>query len=84
MVLFEPLQHSNVCFAQRSATFAGTRIGSNCSGDFNQGSFLVDYTFNRHLDMYAGVSYTTQDGGLNNGFLNDNTWVVATGLRLKW
>jgi len=30
------------------------------------------------------VSFTEQTGGLNNGFLEDNTWVFATGMRLKW
>jgi len=70
--------------AQRSTTFVGTRVGSNCSGDLNQGSFLVDYTFNRHLDLYAGVTFMEQTGGLNSGFLEDNIWEVATGMRLKW
>jgi predicted porin len=70
--------------ALRSTTFVGTRVGSNCSGDLNQGSFLIDYTFNRHLDLYAGVTFMEQTGGLNSGFLEDNIWEVATGLRLKW
>ena len=70
--------------ALTSATFVGKRIGSNCSGDFNQGSFLIDYTLNRHVDLYSGVSFTEQTGGLNSGFLEDNTWVFATGMRLKW
>ena len=70
--------------------YVGNTTGSNCSGDFNQGSFLIDYTFNRHLDLYAGVTFTDQTGGLNggstttSGSLADNTWAVATGLRLKW
>ena len=70
--------------ALTSATFVGKRIGSNCSGDFNQGSFLIDYTLNRHVDLYTGVSFTEQNGGLNSGFLEDNTWVFASGMRLKW
>jgi hypothetical protein len=70
--------------ALRSATFVGTRVGSNCSGDFNQGSFVIDYTFNRHVDLYAGVTFTEQNGGLNSGFLEDNTWAFATGVRVKW
>jgi hypothetical protein len=70
--------------AQRSATFVGTRVGSNCSGDFNQGSFLIDYTVNRHFDIYAGVTFTDQTGGLNSGFLEDNTWAFASGVRIKW
>ncbi|MGB9166541.1 MAG: porin [Rhodomicrobium sp.] len=70
--------------AVNNPNFVGTRVGSNCSGDFNQGSFLIDYTLNRHVDLYSGVSFTEQNGGLNSGFLEDNTWVVATGMRLKW
>ena len=70
--------------ALRSATFIGTRVGSNCSGDFNQGSFLIDYTFNRHLDVYAGVTFTEQSGGLNSGYLQNSDVAFATGLRVKW
>ena len=70
--------------ALTSRTFVGQRIGSNCSGDFNQGSFLIDYTFNRHFDVYAGVSFTEQTGGLNSGFLQDNDTTFATGVRVKW
>ena len=70
--------------AQRSTTFVGTRVGSNCSGDFNQGSFLIDYTFNKHFDVYAGVSFTEQTGGLNSGFLQNNDTTFATGVRVKW
>jgi predicted porin len=70
--------------ALTSATFVGTRVGSNCSGDFNQGSFLIDYTVNRHFDIYAGVTFTDQTGGLNSGFLEDNTWAFASGVRIKW
>jgi predicted porin len=70
--------------AQRSATFVGTRVGSNCSGDYNQGSFLIDYTVNRHFDIYAGVTFDDQTGGLNSGFLADNSWAFASGVRIKW
>ena len=70
--------------AQTSATFVGIRIGSNCSGDYNQGSFLIDYTVNRHFDIYAGVTFDEQTGGLNSGFLSDNSWAFASGVRIKW
>ncbi|MGB9025500.1 MAG: porin, partial [Rhodomicrobium sp.] len=29
---------------------------SNCAGDVNQGSFVVDYAFNKHFDVYAGLT----------------------------
>ena len=70
--------------AQTSSTFVGIRIGSNCSGDFNQGSFLIDYTVNRHFDIYGGVTFADQTGGLNSGFLADNSWAFSSGVRIKW
>jgi hypothetical protein len=81
------LNAENANCAATTAAVSSTalfKVGANCSGDFNQGSFLIDYTFNRHLDVYAGVTFTEQNGGLNNGFLADNTVAVATGLRVKW
>lgn len=63
---------------------SATTVGSNCSGDFNQGSFVIDYTFNRHLDMYGGVTFTEANGGLTSGYLEDNTWAFVTGVRVKW
>ena len=80
---------NETCAGQRNAaltsrTFVGHRVGSNCSGDFNQGSFLIDYTFNKHLDVYAGVSFTELNGGLGSGFLQNNDTAFATGVRIKW
>ncbi len=62
----------------------GKQIAPNCSGDLNQGSFLVDYTFNKHFDVYAGVTYSEISGGLASGFLQSNDATFATGLRLKF
>ncbi len=62
----------------------GRQIGSNCSGDYNQGSFLVDYVFNKYFDVYGGVSYTEIDGGLSSGFLRTDNTTFASGVRLKW
>ena len=62
----------------------GAQIGSNCSGDFNQGSFLIDYAFNKHFDIYAGVSFTEINGGLSSGFLQDNDTTFASGVRVKF
>ncbi|MGO9172450.1 MAG: porin [Rhodomicrobium sp.] len=54
------------------------------AGSSNDGSFVVDYQFNKHFDVYAGVNYSTIDGGLASGYLaNENTSVV-TGARLKF
>ena len=64
--------------------FVGNTAGANCAGDFNQAAFLADYVFNKHFDVYAGVSYTMIDGGLASAFLNDNMVMFATGMRLKF
>ncbi len=57
----------------------------NCAGDTQTVSGLIDYTFNKHFDVYAGVAYSDVSGGLSNGFVGalDNTTVV-TGMRLKF
>ena len=53
-------------------------------------SFLIDYAFNKHFDVYTGVSYSEISGGLaHSSFSNDpyaatdNTTVVS-GMRLKF
>ncbi|MGB8871041.1 MAG: hypothetical protein WCC96_17600, partial [Rhodomicrobium sp.] len=62
----------------------GIQINSNCAGSYNDGSFVADYQFNKHFDVYAGVNYSTLDGGLSSGYLNDSQATVATGLRLRF
>ncbi len=61
-----------------------------CSGTYNEASFLVDYTFTKHFDIYAGIGWSDIKGGLAHSSLNndpyaetDNTTVV-TGMRLKF
>jgi predicted porin len=74
------------CATTTAATSASAkfRVGSNCSADYNQGSFLIDYTVNKHFDVYAGVTFDEQSGGFNNGSLSDNSWAFASGVRVKW
>ena len=61
-----------------------------CAGDINQVSFLIDYAFNKHFDVYTGVSYQAVDGGFadslltNDLFNGDNNTTVVTGLRLNF
>jgi predicted porin len=62
----------------------GIAIPSNCSGNFNMGSFLVDYAFNKHFDVYAGMNYSTVDGGLSSGFLQTDSTLFMTGARLRF
>ncbi len=64
---------------------AGTiQTAANTPGSYNDGSFVIDYRFNRHFDVYAGVNYSALDGGLSSGYLNNNQTTVATGVRLKF
>ncbi|MGO8954106.1 MAG: porin [Rhodomicrobium sp.] len=58
--------------------------GGSCSGDFNQVSFLVDYTFTKHFDVYAGASWSNISGGLSSGYLQNENAGVITGMRLKF
>ncbi|MGO9983597.1 MAG: porin [Rhodomicrobium sp.] len=62
----------------------GETTGAMCSGALNQGSFLVDYQFNKHFDVYSGISYSEAGGGLSSGFLSNNTAVFVTGTRLRF
>ena len=62
----------------------GIKINANCSGGYDEGSFVVDYQFNKHFDVYAGLNYSTLNGGLSSGYLSDNQTTVATGLRLRF
>lgn len=42
--------------------------GLLCAGDFNEVSFVVDYIFNKHYDLYVGVNWSEVTDGLANGF----------------
>jgi predicted porin len=42
--------------------------GLLCAGDFTEASFVLDYAFNKHYDLYAGVNYSEVTDGLANGF----------------
>jgi predicted porin len=91
-------EEANNIFASIPALKTGTVIGGcyhlvnagACAGDINQVSFLIDYTFNKHFDVYTGVSYQAVDGGLAHSFLtNDpydatNNTTVVSGLRVKF
>ena len=45
---------------------------------------MVDYAFNKHFDVYAGVAWNDVSGGLANGFLATDNTLFSTGLRLKF
>lgn len=58
--------------------------GPQCAGDLNEGSFVIDYKFNKHFDVYAGVSIYDAGGGLGSGYLQTETVNFASGLRIKF
>jgi predicted porin len=72
------------CATTTAKVTVGQKVGSNCSGNFDMGSFLIDYAFNKHFDVYAGVNYSTVDGGLSSGFLQTESTLFMTGARLKF
>jgi hypothetical protein len=76
------LRHANLKQYRHRAI--GNKTGSNCPGDYNQGSILVEYTLSKDLDVYGGVSYSEAIGGVASGYINDNTALFLTGVRLKF
>ena len=74
----------NCATAPKVNISAANRTPANCAGYLDQGSFVIDYAFNKHLDVYAGISYMENGGGLDSGYLNDNMVTFMTGLRLKF
>jgi predicted porin len=54
------------------------------AGSLDSGSFVVDYRFNKHFDVYVGVNYSTIDGGLASGYLANDDTTFVTGARLKF
>jgi predicted porin len=73
-----------VARANVAATAIGNKTPTQCSGALDMGAFMVDYAFNKYFDVYAGVNYSTIDGGLANGFLQDNSFLFMTGARLRF
>jgi predicted porin len=78
------ISDGKTCAQKSAAVTTGNKAGSNCSGNLDMGSFLVDYAFNKHFDVYGGVNYSTVDGGLASGNLQDNSFLFMTGMRLRF
>ncbi len=53
-------------------------------GDQDWVSGVVDYKFNKHFDVYTGVSWVDYTGAWTTGKLTTDNVNVATGLRLKF
>ncbi len=54
------------------------------SGTSDDVSFVIDYAFNKHLDVYTGVNYSAIEGGLASGYLANNDTSFVSGVRLKF
>ena len=60
-------QNSFVNAANPTGT-CNTAQASSCSGSIDAVSFVVDWRFARHVDMYAGVMWSQAQNGLASGF----------------
>jgi predicted porin len=55
--------------SQAAACAANGALSPGCAGTIDMFSMAIDWRFARHVDMYAGVAYSTKSGGLANGFV---------------
>jgi predicted porin len=62
----------------------GNASSSSCAGTLNAASFLIDWKFAPKWDTYIGTMYSQLSGGLDNGYLQRNTWSTTGGLRFRW
>ena len=66
--------------------------GLLCSGDFDEGSLVLDYAFNKHYDVYGGVNWSEVTDGLANGFVgttvgtsgSENQTTLMFGFRVRF
>lgn len=88
-----PWTYSGGWYHENQNDYLYKKVGSTANstkagGDVDWVSGVVDYKFNKHFDVYAGVSWVdftgnwTKSAGVQNGTTSDVN--VATGLRLKF
>jgi predicted porin len=56
----------------------------NCSGYIETESFRVDYAYDKHLTLYAGITYSSAHGGSDFGFLSKDDLAPTVGLRYQF
>jgi predicted porin len=56
-----------------------TAVSGGCSGSLDAVSFVADWRFARHFDVYAGVMWSQVQNGLANGFALANGLPGGTG-----
>jgi predicted porin len=54
-----------------------TTLASSCSGTMDMASFVADYVFTKHFDMYAGFEYSQAQNGLASGFVQTSVLNAA-------
>jgi predicted porin len=57
---------------------------SQCSGQLDAVSFLVDYRFAKQFDAYAGIMWGQVSNGLASGFLQRSAIDPTVGLRFQF
>jgi predicted porin len=57
---------------------------SKCAGTRISESVLLDWKFAAKWDTYVGVTHSHVTGGDANGFLNNDIWTTAAGVRFRW
>ena len=57
---------------------------SQCAGTFNAVSAVIDWRFAPKWDLYAGLMYSQENGGLANGFLRNDNVDPTIGVRLRF
>jgi predicted porin len=67
--------------AQQAACAANSASQTNCAGGEDMVSVVVDWRFARHVDLYAGLSYSQRNGGLaaTNVVSTNNGQLTAAG-----
>jgi predicted porin len=70
---FSNVPGAGVASAAQAANCAINGASSaGCAGAVDMFSIAMDWRFARHVDFYAGVSYSQKTGGLANGFVLSN------------
>jgi hypothetical protein len=60
--------NQNSYVADHAPCVLGGASKVDCAGTFDQVSFLADYVINKHLDLYAGITYGKVQNGLASAF----------------
>jgi predicted porin len=56
----------------------------NCSGYIDLESFRVDYAYDKHLTLYAGITYSSAHGGSDFGYLSKDDFAPTVGMRYQF